>query len=345
MGGPWITPEVENLVRATWLDMKDKGPEPVAKEVSDAVRQTLQASGKDHLHAPGVRKTQDILKQARKALESRSRDQKELDDPWTIGSTVKHGIRSEAMPVVLRIWKLCVAAGVPFTIREAKWVDQLRSLFTDIIELRDVAFHYALKERAHEASESNEPFETYDLDGRLTMDIWEYATARLLGKMKSSSLLLENWILRPKSLCLLTGEGQKAIELTKRVVGFKKGLETDVPPEMFTSEGLKELQEKDRELSELELPDEAAWIFSHWLTYLSKGPKWSELSWGEIIDIVVKLREWVLSSIPPDLKEPAHLLSSLIESGSLEKYPKGDLTNLLMKPEMQPIELLKQVGY
>jgi len=339
MGGPRITPEVANLVKATWLEMKRTGLEPTAKEVSETVTKKLQESGKNYLHAPGVRKTQDILKQSRKTLESRPIERKELDGPWTIGTTIKYPISSEAMLSVLRVWKLCVAAGVPFTIREAKWVAQLHTLITDIVELRDVAYQYALKEQTFEASEPIGTFETHDLDGRIAMDLWEYATARQVGEMGSSSLFFENWVLRPESLQMQAGDGKKAMQFAIRIAGLKRGLEGETPVEMSNVESMKTLRDEALKYPDFELPDNAAWIFAYWLTYISKGPKWLELSLSEIMDVYIRLREWVQASLAIETQGPGQLLTWLVES------PKKDLTDYLLKPELRPNELLKKVGY
>jgi hypothetical protein len=345
MGGPRIVPEVEKLVISTWLELRRKGLEPTAKEVSEIVKKKLEEQGKNYLHAPEVRKTQEILKEARKQEESRSDERKELDKPWTIGSTVNYPISPEALPYVFRVWKLCFAASVLFSIREARWVAQLCMLFSDIIELRDIAYQYALHQQVYEISESAELIDTNDLDGRIAMDIWELATARQVQVIKSTTIPLENWILRPQSIHLEVTDGKKAMEFALRIAGLKRSLEGNLVPELSSIEEFNKLREKAPNYPTLELPNELSWVFAHWLTYLSKGPKWTELSLTEIADICTELQKWILVISPKELNDPIKLLTFLVRSGTFQDIRKADISDALMKPKYQPSELLKKVGY
>jgi len=356
MGGPRITQEIKQLVIGTWWAMKQMGPEPVAKEVIKSVSLKLKANNKEHLHAPGLRKTQEILKLARKELENRPEEQKELDSPWTIGSTIKHVINTEAMPAMLRVWKLCFAAGAPFTIREARWVARLHTLFSDIVELRDIANTYATEEQVYELSKQfskpKEALGTQNRDAQIFMDLWEFATARQTGQIKTSIYPVENWPIIRKSLQINTEDGKKAMELAMRSAAqkrwFERGLQglKQEPPL-----GIEEVRESKAKHPELEdLSDQAAWIYAYWLTYLSRGPKWSKLSTQEFVDINYKLHAWVLTLKPMESFEEKILALSkqAVTSGKSGTELIDNFTNFMknpVQPEFPPIELLKQVGY
>jgi hypothetical protein len=356
MGGPRITPEIKRLVIWTWWEMKQIGPEPTAKEVIKSVSLKLKADNKSHLHTPGLRKTQEILRLVRKELENRSKEQKELDSPWTIGSTIKNPINTEAMPAVLRVWKLCLAAGAPFTIREARWVAQLHTLFSDIVELRDMANMYATEEQVYELSKqlskTEEVFATHDRDPQMVMELWEYATARQAGQVDTSLNPVENWPVFRKSFQTNVGDGKKAMEFATRTIIYKRGFERDLQGlEQELPPNLEEVREwKAKHPEPEELSDQAAWTYAYWLTYLGKGPKWSKLSQQETIDIMYKLQVWVLTLKPPESFEDVLLAQSKkgIASKKSSKELLDDFANFMKKPkkpELPPAELLKQVGY
>jgi hypothetical protein len=356
MGGPRITPEIKQLIIWVWWEMMQRGQEPIAKKVINSVSFRLKATNKNNLHVPGIRKTQEILRLARKGLEKRPEEQKELDTPWSIGSTLKHVINTEAMPAVLRVWKLYFAAGTPFTIREARWVAQLHTLFSDIMELRDIANMYAEKEQISEISKqlfkNKEIFGIHDLDAKIVMDLWEYATARQAGQISTSLNPIENWPMIRKSFQTNTGDGKNAMHFAMRMAAQKQVFERDIQEVIqnvpWSIEEIREWKAKHPELEELS--DQAAWIYAHWLTYLSKGPKWSKLSSLETIDIEYKLQAWVLTLKPIESFEEKifALTKQDIASGKSTTEMADSYHNFIknpMKPEVPPAELLTKVGY
>lgn len=345
MGGPWIKPETEQLVLATLLIMNKKGQKPTAKEVVNFVDAQLKAENKHHLRTPGIRKTQEILRLARKELGKRPEEHKELDTPWTVGSTIKHTIKPEAMTTVLRVWRLNMAAGVQLTIREARWVAQLYALFSDIYELRDFASQYALQEQVYELSKQiskpKKAFETHYLDCLFLMDNWEYSTAQKLGLLglSASPLKLSSM---PKSIQIRKGDGKKAAYFAKIMASSRRMFERELPPEIIPPEDLRKFK---KEHPEPELSEEAAWIFAYSLTYLSKGPLWSKLSGFEMMEVIFKLQNWVLTLKPPESIES---IEKSLDKEAYRKMQEGNITELqkiFMKSELPPAELLKQVGY
>ncbi len=344
MGGPWITKEVENTIIEIWTEMESKGLKPTAKEVQRTVRKHLSDIGKGYLHVPEIRKTQGIIRKARAALNKRPEHEKELDAPWTLGACIDSGISSQELPSVGRVWKLCMATGIPFSVREAKWVARLHGLVKDTKELMTMAHFYSIREKAHYVSESTAPLDTSDLDGRLTMGIWEYAVTRQLGKIEPYSLGLENWMAPVNSLQISEKEGYVAAYYAEDLAGIRYGQHFNFD-ELPKPKKLVEVRDKLSKLDITEFSEEAAWIYANWLTYLSTGPEWGSLSFDDMVYIVIKLREWILDYNPPSMDDPIGLLKSLVESGSIDEYPKGDATDFILKQDRKPVELLKLVGY
>jgi hypothetical protein len=344
MGGPWIKPETEQLVLATWLIMNKKGQKPTAKEVMKYVDAQLKAENKHHLRTPGIRKTQNILMLARKELEKRSEEQKELDTPWTVGSAIRHGINPEAMPAVLRVWRLNMAAGIQLTVREARWVAQLYALFSNIHELREFASQYASAEQIYELSKqlskSKEAFGTHDTDCFFFMDNWEYATAQKLGLLGPSATPFK--FSTPRSIQIRKGDGKKAADFATIMATSRRMFERDLPSEIIPLEDWRKFK---KEHTEPELSEQAAWIFAYLLTYLSKGPKWPQLSMFEMMEVMFKLQNWVLTLKPPESIES---LAKSLDAESFRKMQQGEITDYqkkLIKAEEPPAELLKLVGY
>ncbi len=192
------------------------------------------------------------------------------DAPWTVGASREHGISHDTMPAVLHVWKLCLMMGEPFTIREAKWVAQLQTVVTNIVNLKRWSQSYAIRERACEAL--GEPLQTSDLDERLAMGVQEFAVAGYLGKLKSSTRRREPFRQCGEPVQWENSTADEVVRIAEGTEGAK------LPP-----------------VSRSGLSEEGKWLYAHWLLHLRNGPKWVDLVTEHQLSIIQELRQFVLA--------------------------------------------------
>ena len=91
------------------------------------------------------------------------------EKPWSTATLDNnYPIPPEALPLVLKVWKLCIEKGQGFTIREAKWAARLSGLLVDIETLSYKASQYARTELLYQLIDR--PFDSNNLD-RLLMGL------------------------------------------------------------------------------------------------------------------------------------------------------------------------------
>jgi hypothetical protein len=141
--GPPITDEVRRFI----AEVNEEHPDWVAKEVKEEVQARLRQLGHQaNPNWPGISTVQIELKKIR---DERAKGLSPVDRPWSIGRLVEYDIPAEAVPKVLEI-QATRAAYDPLTIREAKWVGRLHTIFEDIMDLAIWAGMYAEREKVCE---------------------------------------------------------------------------------------------------------------------------------------------------------------------------------------------------
>lgn len=291
--GPVITKDVDLLIAEVYLTDTNQR----AKEVQDKVNILLQGKG------PGLSAIQKKLTKLRNS-EAKER-LNPLDKPWCIGTVSQFDIAPEALPVVLKIWKMSLLLEIeqPFIIRQAMWMARIYKFFPsrDIVTLYNYATLYARREHACELL--GIPYDTADFDHELAMSKWEITTADNTGK---------RLIRLPVS--------KSPVEATPIVDGMPDG--TIGESLQFTLlDGFDGFKAPPISLSE-----EEEWIYVIWLKYLSKGPKWISLPDAERRAIMVQLQEWVKKDLQT---------RDTNESYSILTKPEHIIDN----------ELLRKVGY
>jgi len=258
--GPGITKDVDLLIAEVYLTDTNQR----AKEVQDKVNIRLEGKG------PGLSAIQKKLTKLRNS-ETKER-LNPLDKPWCIGTVSQFDIPPEALPVVLKAWKMSLLLEMeqPFIIRQAIWVARIYKCFPskDIITLCNYATLYARREHACELL--GIPFDTADFDYEMAMSKWEITTADNTGK-------------RPIRFPV----SKSPVQATPIVEGMPDG--TIGESLQFTLldhfDGFK--------APSINLSEEEEWIYVIWLKYLSKGPKWVSLSDAERRAVMVQLQDWV----------------------------------------------------
>ncbi len=140
--GPRITLEVESLITGAYLEHPEWRAKEIQSEVNTRLRKENPRVNPDW---PGISAVQKALTNIRKNEAQLPPEEKELDQPWSIGTLVKHPIPPECLPAVLRAFYAerrtdvktdeYFRIGYEFghktylTIREALWIARLSVLF------------------------------------------------------------------------------------------------------------------------------------------------------------------------------------------------------------------------
>jgi hypothetical protein len=161
--GPIVTDAVEALIAKVYR----KYPKWKAPMVREEVDYLLH---KDNPKLPpgwpSLSKVQKVLATIRK--KANELPDSPQDKPWSTATLDEHPIPPEAIPGVLKVWKLRAEKGDSFTIREAKWAARLSALITDPEKLSARASEYAHLELIYQLI--GRPFDTTRMD-RLLMGL------------------------------------------------------------------------------------------------------------------------------------------------------------------------------
>jgi hypothetical protein len=162
--GAYLTPQIEALIAAIYLQQHDIGPKKAREELLEQMRNLgLDKNfGPDWPHVSTVSKH---LKKCREENDKRSPESKKSDEFWSIASLTEYPIEREALPIII---KLCFYRYTKYfdrlTIREAKWASWLsawhkpdsgedEASFMEWLSL--ASFAYAFNERISQTVESS----------------------------------------------------------------------------------------------------------------------------------------------------------------------------------------------
>lgn len=135
--GPSVTPRVKGLIAKVYYEHTDWAAKEVQKEVSTLI---IKADPKSKPDWPGLSVVQKELQTLRKSPNPK-------DNPWNVLTLSEYIITGDALPVVLQAWvHSTLNTSRALTIREAKWVEQLYRVVTDIDQLTRMARKYAFWE-------------------------------------------------------------------------------------------------------------------------------------------------------------------------------------------------------
>lgn len=136
--GRLVSRAIEILIASVY----DEHPEWAAAKVQQTVSALLRKHNPNLPPGwPGLNSVQKVLALLRK--KSREKEEDPLGKPWSLGVSARHGIPSDATPVILKVWESWeerVAAsqrcdlGSRPSIREAQWISRLRHVITDDIK-------------------------------------------------------------------------------------------------------------------------------------------------------------------------------------------------------------------
>lgn len=304
MGSP-IPKKYQDLIKKIWTDRRNKGEELSAQRVLIQARLKCSKEGWSVDRLPRIRKTQQLLKEALGEYEGLPDEIKEMDKPWTLISSIEPEIPSDAIPVLLKVWKQQLNWFEPFTIRQAKWVGRLYKIIPeDLVLLATWSQLYAITERM--CSISGIDLNSESFDAALAMAPWELLTALWTEAVK----LTKDYEFSLSELVQLSKESR--VDLQEELDGITK-LWID-----YFRKGPKWLQ-LNAEQQKWIRGRLRLWVLEHPWT---EDPSW--LSWFEYEE---------------------GLTIEQFNSHRLSNTPKVVLEKFASNPLFKPIELLEVVGY
>ena len=119
--GPKIKPRILEVITREALKDRNKPRGQLAVEL----QKIIESMGEI---APALDTLEKQISTARNHAPS------PLDAPFSLASLTEYDIAPEALPAVLRVWKLNQALGNPFSIRQAKWVARLYAVIPDTLD-------------------------------------------------------------------------------------------------------------------------------------------------------------------------------------------------------------------
>ncbi len=323
--GPRMSKTVIHLITQESINHPKKDRRLLATEIQDKISRICEP----------VPTEETIMKMISK---TRNQPRDTLDISWTLAESVNRDFPSEATPALLRAWKHCLALEIPFTIRMAKWASYLSTVIPDTATLVLYAHHYSTRERVYQLI--GEEFDSTGLDAALTMDFSEYLTMSLLAKIYPLRVAGGVLPLKPKTVVSFIEDAYEAARIAEytaiAIIRFKHEDKDN------TDKNALRASHEDWDvlpsIKESDLTEELVWIYTYWLTWLAKGPRWKDLQKEQIIHTMKQLREWVRT-----LKDKN--LNRFLNFANLIKVKDIDYDDVLSNEDLVPIELTQKAGY
>lgn len=291
MGGYRVMPEAEKLIVSLWHSLKKEGRKHSGQIVLDAALAHIKANNRNDIFLPGIRKVQNILKDAGLRSTHLIPVEKIMQKPWSMATLGEQELPAESIPHVLQVWRYSVNLGAEFTIRQAKWVSRLYLQISDTAELWIMSHEYCREEELSlltNARMSTARFDYFQVIGN-----WERSTILSTdGYNPEDSVGYVQPLLIPRSK-----DGGIAEELIHTLYFRPFDFDAELIEEEYMQKW--ELYRLIKELpsSSLYFPDfETRMVYLRQLSYLSKGPVWERLSPEEIVSIIVELRDWITNT-------------------------------------------------
>jgi len=105
-------------------------------------------------------------------------EQSPLDEPWSLGNSLKHNIPGDENELLLALWRKSLLMGKPLTVRDAIWIVQLRDLVPSGDLLR-TALWYSIRQRTRELL-GEDPLDTRADDAVIAFEAMHWARDTLV---------------------------------------------------------------------------------------------------------------------------------------------------------------------
>lgn len=321
---PRLSDTVRELITKAVLDNPDMPRHALAKKLEGVISATGQ-------RVP----SEDTL--VKMISSTRTKFGAKPDRPWSLAVSLDENLPPSVTMALLKAFRMTQALDEPFPTSEARWVAYLSTVISDTGALLYWANQYATYEKSHKLLHGI--FDSCDLDAALVMDPCEHAIAALLGKVmpvpapgtEVGVLLRPNQIQDSEQDAYFAAAvaEQRALNPISANDPRPPGTPLQIPDETKQLSPLKELN----------LPVHAIWVYTHWLTALSKGPKWRKMRRQDILDMMEHLRQWT-SSLPDLQEEVGKSLQELIDQKKAIHF-----RDFPYRLEFVPHHLVKKAGF
>lgn len=283
-GAKSIPLKVRKYVEALAVDRKYRTDtaESLARKIAKELYEEW-----DLAYVPAWESLQDIVQEARRFPPS------DYDVPWSVAASVQHGLPAEATRDLFYIWRVSLAIDRPITVRQARWIAHLRTLYPvpagpyshkamAALTLINRSWLCGVAERVSEISparsQSAGDFDSSAIDAAIFMPPWENATALQLDR-------IGGWVFPAEVLARIEEKGDIPLRSTPESIrsveeAVWRGVRSEPP-------GYMEVMADVGRPEDL-LPEEEDLVAAYWLSHLSKGPLWDDLPEQPLIEALAR---------------------------------------------------------
>lgn len=301
MGGPPITNEVKNVVTQTWEQMTKNDSQTTAKEAHYSALERLKAQVDRKHRLPSLRAVQLIISKHKKRLEELKSEGISFDEEWTMASLAKYEFHADAVPFLIKIWRYAINTGHEFTVMQAKWVARLFRVFDDTEDLWYYSdWYYELEKSSYI---SGDELNTYYPDTTRFLTNWEIMTLHFTYFYQKKGIAIGpprptfNYEDGTTNQEILHYHERSALELFSIVPDASNDYHT----RLF--EGMVALPSLDS----IGFDYDSKMVYLRWYSHLIKGPGWSKLTPKQAIELINRLRSWVLDEYDKVKNKPGYV--------------------------------------
>jgi hypothetical protein len=271
------TIEVKQLISEAYVELSKGGERPYVEDVYKKLGEKLAERKKPLTLAKST--VRRIMQELKDEAGRTQEEEAELDQPWSIGASLSHGLPPDITPTLLEIQRWCILTGESFSVREARWVGYLQHTWgmellanaTWVGIIHHYAYRYGLRERASKLL-GKSTIDTADLDiEQMRWDSWVRETAEQTGAIPPrEDAWKKEW---EEQLQLHQADYERGGPTL--VAEVKRSLWSFNSPEFVLDRKLHLDTPLD---TPIYLEGQAPEIYALCIFYLSKGPKWDRLT-------------------------------------------------------------------
>lgn len=279
----WMPTWEKQRIAETYYELTKGSKKTTATKVHSELVKRLKQEGKLDDFPISLRTVQSIVTELRRA-----KVPSDEDISWNIAMSKQFNLPPEETMLLFKISAMCLAMGQEFTVRKARWVCYLRHMkyfkdFESIGRMCDSIYHHACRyaQREQVCEELNIiPTDTYDLDLDVGMPVAELLILCETGLIDKNRF---NW---PKE-----DSGNSLGGPVWTVLSYL-GFDNEFIINNFSS--ARHILEEHPSFKDDLIEDDER-IFAYYMRYISKAPKWAELSKEERESIALKLRSAIVA--------------------------------------------------
>jgi hypothetical protein len=275
-----------------WITSSKEGKELSAKGVLQAAQRYIDITKRDDprydMSLPSLRKTQEILSEARTKYKDLPPHEAQYQKPWSLATLDNYPLPPESLNAVVHVWRYALMNGETLTIRQAKWISRVYKFQKDVTKLWIMSYEYAKREEVFKIS--NQPFfSTLNDDLRIA-----FSTIEVLTIWKTT--YGEKPFPDPFSISIPKANDGGVMNEVLHPVDYYLALYNGTVVNQRDKE-LHALLSKQPSLEHLGLfSNELRVIYLIWVSHIKKLPDWQKVNAKQALNVIKKLRQWALKT-------------------------------------------------